>query len=128
MNFPGVVASSKTARSQLTAANQLLKEVEVGKQYYFMAGCHATIVRKTQEGQLQYLELQSEHDNGWTDFNGNPRYTLNKRFGCTRKGMNFTAHMMDVDSFKNSKELRAILGFVNTQNNKQEKGAGGYAK
>ena len=116
------------ARSTITAGNKLLKEVEEGKEYYFVCGRHASIVRK-KDGQLQYLELQSSHSNGWTNFNGNPRYTLSQRFGCVNSsGMDVSAFMIDVDAFKDNEDFKSILGYINTAESKQKKGAGGYAK
>ena len=116
------------ARSTITAGNKLLKEVEDGKEYYFVCGRHASIVRK-KDGQLQYLELQSSHSNGWTNFNENPRYTLSNRFGCVNSsGMDVSAFMIDVDAFKDSEDFKSILGYINTAESKQKKGAGGYAK
>ena len=102
--------------------------MEEGKEYYFVCGRHASIVRK-KDGQLQYLELQSSHSNGWTNFNGNPRYTLSNRFGCVNSsGMDVSAFMIDVDAFKDSEDFKSILGYINTAESKQKKGAGGYAK
>lgn len=116
------------ARSTITAGNKLLKEVEEGKEYYFVCGRHASIVRK-KDGQLQYLELQSSHSNGWTNFNGNPRYTLSNRFGCvSSSGRDVSAFMIDVDAFKDNEDFKSILGYINTAESKQKKGAGGYAK
>ena len=118
----------QVARSTITAGNKLLKEVEEGKEYYFVCGRHASIVRKT-DGQLQYLELQSRYNNGWTNFNGNPRYTLSNRFGCVNSsGMDVSAFMIDVDAFKDNDDFKSILGYINTAESKQKKGSGGYAK
>ena len=118
----------QVARSTITAGNKLLKEVEEGKEYYFVCGRHASIVRKT-DGQLQYLELQSRYNNGWTDFDGNPRYTLSNRFGCvSSSGGDVSAFMIDVDAFKDNEDFKSILGYINTAEDKQKKGSGGYAK
>lgn len=119
------------ARSSITAGKKLLKRVEEGKEYYFCCGKHAAIVRSN-GGVLQYLELQSETDSGWTNFNGNPGYTLKKRFGETKPWPGSTrdvkAYMADIDTFKDSVDLREALGYINTFENEQTKGAKGYAK
>lgn len=70
--------------SSITVGNRLLKMCENGKEYYLSVGRHAAIVRKTDDGILQYLELQSSSRSGWINFNGNPRYTLKNRFGCLK--------------------------------------------
>jgi hypothetical protein len=117
------------ARSYITSGNRLLKEVEKGKEYYFVCGRHAAIVRKTDEDIIQYLELQSSRQNGWMNFNGNPRHTLATRFGCTNtSGRDVSGFMIDVDAFKDSEDLKSILGYINTDSDKQKKGVGGYAK
>lgn len=124
----------ETAKATATVGNKLLKKVEEGKEYYLAVGRHAAIVRK-EEGKLQYLELQSSYQNGWMDFDGNPRYTLCNRFGCSsssRKvyGMSLDAHgfMVDVDKVKDSEELRVLLGYINTAEDEQKKGSAGYEK
>ena len=118
------------AKSSLTTGNKLLKSVEPGKEYYLCVGRHAAIVRKTNEGVLQYLELQSEEYSGWIDFNGNPRYTLIKRFGCSSKGRGHMMEdfMLDVEKFEPTNDLRELLGYINTASDKQQKGVGGDAK
>lgn len=117
------------ARSYITSGNKLLQQVEIGKEYYFYCGRHAAIVRKTSEGQLQYLELQSARNNGWQNFNGNPRYTLSTRFGCTQSaGRDVSGVMVDIEAFRGSVDLKALLGYINTAEDKQKKGVGGYAK
>lgn len=120
---------TSVARSYITAGNKLLKQVEKGKEYYFACGRHAAIVRKTDDDILQYLELQSSRSNGWTNFDGNPRYTLSTRFGCPNtSGRDVSGFMVDVDAFKGSDDLKSILGYINTDSGKQLKGVGGYAK
>ena len=127
--LPGVKTITETAKSAVTAGNKLLKHVEVGKEYYFVSGRHAAIVRKTQEGNLQYLELQSQYRSGWQNFDGNPRYTLKNRFGDYRNnGWDCHSFMIDVDSFKNSDDLRYLLGYINTAEDKQRKGQYGTIK
>lgn len=128
MNFPNVKAITKTARSPITAGNNLLKEIESDKQYYFFVGRHAAIVRRAADGRLQYLELQSRYSNGWTNFNGNPRYTLKTRFGCSGSGRDFEAVMCDIDELKDSDDFRELLGYINTVKNDQKKGAAGNVK
>lgn len=128
--LPGVKTHYKTARSSVTAGNQLLKEAEKGKEYYLVCGRHAAIVRKNDDDILQYLELQSAYRSGWTDFDGNPRYTLKHRFGETKAfGMlDDEAFMIEVDSFKDSEDLHELLGYINTADEEQRKGKHGTIK
>jgi len=127
--LPNAKTITETAKSAVTAGNKLLKHVEVGKEYYFCSGRHAAIVRKNADGILQYLELQSANKSGWIDFNGNPRYTLNNRFGDFKfHGMDIDSFMIEVDSLKNSDDLRYLLGYINTADDKQRKGIYGTIK
>ena len=128
--FKADTVKRETARSYITSGNKLLKQVEKGKEYYFVCGRHAAIVRRTEEDVLQYLELQSSRNNGWIDFNGNPRYTLSTRFGNrSSEGRDVSTFMIDIDSFKDNEEFKEILGYyINTATDKQVKGEGGYAK
>ena len=126
--LPNVKTYTETARAAATAGNKLLKQVEADKEYYFVAGRHAAIVRKNEEGKLQYLELQSATRSGWNDFDGNPRHTLHTRFGCTAKGYDIEAFMFEVDSMKDSEDLKEILGYLNTADSEQRKGKHGTIK
>ena len=129
--IPGVVWYEEHGNYCLTTGNKLLKQVQPGKEYYFAACRHVAVIRKNDDGKLQYLELQSgkENGNGWKDFNGNPRYTLSTRFGGTSTRFNdYPAYMFEVDSVKDSPEFAMILGYINTEAGKQFKGASGTIK
>lgn len=120
---------TSVARSYITSGNRLLQQVEQGREYYFVCGRHASIVRRNEDNVLQYLELQSSTRSGWTDFNANPRHTLSTRFGCRNTtGRDVTGFMVDVESFQDNEEFREILGYINTNASEQRRGASGYAK
>ena len=120
---------TSVARSYITSGNRLLQQVEQGREYYFVCGRHASIVRRNEDNVLQYLELQSSTRSGWTDFNANPRHTLSTRFGCRNTtGRDVTGFMVDVESFQDNEEFREILGYINTNSSEQRRGASGYAK
>lgn len=111
-------------------AMNLLNKVEEGKEYYLSTGAHATIVRKL-NGKLQYVELQDKTDNGFKQFTSQ---TLKKRFGCkqthTIQGIRCKARsiLIDLDEFENKEDFKEILGYINTLEDKQLKGANGSAK
>ena len=115
----------------LTVGNRLLKKCEPGKEYYLAVGRHAAIVRRTDDGVLQYLELQSTHFSGWTDFNANPKYTLKSRFGCSQSSSS-SAHfdfMIDLDESNfGTDDFRSLLGYLNTAEKEQRKGKSGTIK
>lgn len=124
--------------SSLTVGNRLLKQVEVGKEYYLVTGQHAAIVRKTSDGVLQYLELQANisqnatYSAGWKDFDRNTRYTLSWRFKCDNKSNSWHEKldfMVDVsDSAFDTDEFKSILGYINTNVGEEMKGKGGGIK
>lgn len=130
----GLKAFHEEAGSSLTAGARLLKQAEKGKEYYLVCGRHAAIVRRTESDTLQYLELQSAVENGWKNFNGNPRYTLNERFGETKSHKTIfgtikdDSFMIDVDSFAGCKEFQDVLGYLNTAKSEQQKGIEGHEK
>lgn len=116
----------------LTVGNRLLKQCEEGKEYYLCVGKHATIVRKTANG-LQYLELQSSRENGWMNFDGNARNTLNWRFGCTKTSDGGHSSKRDFminidDSDFNNDSFKSLLGYLNTGQDKQKKGKDGQIR
>lgn len=125
----GMKALTADGKCSLTVGNRLLKQCEEGKEYYLCVGRHVSIVRK-KNGGLQYLELQSARENGWTDFNENPKSTLRWRFGCSsRSDYGFSSKrdfMLDLDNsdFDND-DFRSLLGYLNTAEDKQRKGRNG---
>ena len=127
----GIKTLTADGASSMTVGNRLLKQVENGKEYYLAVGRHASIVRKTEEGVLQYLELQSANHSGWTNFDGNPRYTLKVRFGCSQTSSNSKDidFMIDItESNFNTDEFKSLLGYLNTAENEQRKGVTGSVK
>ena len=129
----GIKTLKADGKCSLTVGNRLLKQVETGKEYYLCVGKHASIVRKTEEGKLQYLELQSAYNSGWTDFNGNPKSTLHDRFGCTSTSDYGTSStydfMIDVEeSDFSTDDFKSLLGYINTSDSAQKKGKNGTIK
>lgn len=124
------------SKVEMTIGKRLLKNIKEGKEYLLSVGAHAAIVRKKGE-KIQYLQLQSAIDSGWKDFNQNPEVTLKNRFGCSkyskkRKGTDHTilnsGILVEIDKFKNSKEFKIILGYINTAPENEVKGGKGLPK
>lgn len=129
----GIKTLKASGKSSLTVGNRLLKQVETSKEYYLCVGNHASIVRKTEEGKLQYLELQSASKSGWTDFDRNPRSTLHDRFGCdsvSDYGRSSTFDfMIDIEeSDFSTDDFKSLLGYLNTSDSAQKKGKDGTIK
>jgi len=128
----GVVCETSTSGNDFTNAHALLKKVVHGKEYYFTAGKHAAVVRRTKEGVLQYLELQSgRRKNTWYTLDDSE---LKWRFGCQKShssyGMKYEVSevLIDIDSLKGNTAFEQVLEFINTEASKQMKGAGGGEK
>ena len=121
-------------KTSIANGNKILKSVEIGKEYYLSVGGHASIVRKTNEGVLQYLELQAEtvgsiYKAGWNDFHSDPRTTLKYRFGCSSSTRYVgTAYMTCIDDMKGNDAFLDVLGYINTSVGKEVKGIGGTIK
>ena len=142
MNLKGLTPMVEQGET-IRPAKALLKRVEEGKEYYFITGRHASIVRKL-NGDLQYLELQSAKDSGWhffeSDdilFKGTPYEkkvhntvsdTLKNRFACNRGTQYGKSYLLDIEQFKGSDEFRDLMGYINTAEHKQKKGALGSVK
>lgn len=125
----GMKVLNAEGKTSLTVGNRLLKQCEVGKEYYLCVGRHASIVRKLEDGKLQYLELQSALNSGWTDFNGNPRFTLSSRFGCSSSLQSAGDFMIDIDeSDFATDDFKSLLGYINTAESDQKKGKYGTIK
>lgn len=131
LELPGVEGSITKVKKKVQGTIDVLKNLELNKEYYLATGKHAAIVRKLDTG-YQYLELQSKYQNGWMPFEryGSMATTLNKRFGCRKtvdKSFGYvwerTVILMDVDSFKDNEEFEQLLGYINTAVDKQRKGA-----
>lgn len=136
LELPGVEGSITKVKKEVQGTIDVLKNLELNKEYYLATGKHAAIVRKLDTG-YQYLELQSKYQNGWMPFEryGSMATTLNKRFGCRKtvdKSFGYvwerTVILMDVDSFKDNEEFEQLLGYINTAVDKQRKGALGNVR
>lgn len=128
----GLVTIQETGGSACTVGNRLLKHCEEGKDYYLCVGRHASIVRKV-NGELMYLELQSNWKSGWNPFGKDTRKTLSSRFGASpRSDYGYSGRydfMIDIDASDfDTEEFRTLLGYINTEESKQKKGRAGHVR
>lgn len=145
----GAVCKTENGRDS-GAAEKLLKTMEEGKEYILCTGRHAAVCR-TIGGKYEYLELQSpkrgNYGNGWQPFEHDwvwfagtyeetrQHYsmskTLNWRFktdDATKGDKYIASYLIDIDSLSGNDEFRAILGYINTAPDAQQKGEGGTIK
>ena len=115
--------------SSMTVGKRLIEQCESGKEYLLSVGKHVSVVRKTEDGVLQYLELQTKAKNGWRNFCENPKVTLGMRFSCTSTSNNMSElfdFMIDIDESNfETDEFRQLLGYLNTAGSRQKKGRSG---
>lgn len=129
--FPGIDGVVVKGGNDFTIAHELLTHVEEGKEYFFTAGKHAAIVRKTANG-FEYLEMQSGYrPNTWYALND---HELRYRFGCqkshTSYGMKLEVSdtIFDISKVKGNPQFEEVLQYVNTAESAQRKGIGGGEK
>ncbi len=124
-NLPGVSSKTIWGTDDIKCANELLAGMEKGKEYYLGTGLHASIVRNGDNG-YEFLELQSANNNGWKTLDDT---ILENRFGCApNNAKEYPNFLIDVDSLGKSEEFRDILGYINTAEESQVKGASGHVR
>lgn len=131
-HLDNIKGESRQVFKQLRETKAFLEIAEKNKEYLLVAGKHAVIIKRGDDG-FKYLELQGEeYQNGWNNLDDK---ALKKRFGVlvgaktvNRTKVETDVFMMDVDSFGKSSEFASFVPYFNTKANKQKKGVGGYAK
>lgn len=118
-------------KSDYDKAAELLKDCKPQHMYYFTCAKHASIVRKTDAGGYEYLELQSSHTNGWKPLT---KAELKSRFGA-QKARRYKSYVYETkDCIVDIKELiknpgfRKMMGYINTAESEQKRGAQGGIK
>lgn len=108
--------------SAWTTGVQLMKQTEIGKQYYLAIGRHAAIVRQVSKGKYEYLELQSAWNNGWHPLDSK---TFGWRFSARGKDFGL---LIDIELLLKDSGFRKMVGYINTAESEQKKGASGTIK
>lgn len=109
-------------------AEALLNKISTGKEYYFVCGEHAVIVRKIATG-FEYLEMQ-DPDMAKNKFKPLNKAVLKKRFatkGYAKRDLRGGV-LIDIDQLNSTYKFKRLLGYINTEPGKQLKGAGGSIK
>lgn len=131
LNEKGVVGFTGKDYNGFKSLNQVLSCMEPGKTYGLWAAKHSAIIRKLEDGTIEYLELQTEKQNG---FHKLTTSEAKRRFGVT-KSKSFYGQkvmqesiMIESTSLANVDSFQEVLGYINTEAGKQLKGVGGRAK
>lgn len=127
-NMEGVDSLIVDGRDDTLSTEQLISSMQAGREYYMATGGHAAIVRLSDEGLPQYLELQSANpeENGWHPLTA---WSLSERFGCEDgQRQESSNYLIDLDSLQNNEEFLDLLGYINTDENAQVRGEDGYVR
>ena len=127
-NLDGVNSIVLRGTDDTICAERLMSSMEPGRQYYMATGAHAAVVRLNNEGTYQYLELQSgtPSENGWHSLNLRDLYS---RFGCEDgQSREYSNYLIELDSLQNNTEFLDLLGYINTDESAQMRGASGYVR
>lgn len=127
-NLEGVNSVILRGTDDTLCAERLMASMETGREYYMATGAHAAIVRLNDEGHYQYLELQSgiPSNNGWQPLTLN---ALSVRFGCEDgQAMECSNYLIELDSLQNNTEFLNLLGYINTDESAQVRGASGHER
>ncbi len=128
-----------TVEREAAESAYLLTTLPRDKEYYFVTGRHAAIVRNTERGS-EYLELQSPKTtgNGWKILGREQEEIaegLARRFRCKKEPLSEGGRIlservlvMDVDSFSWNPEFEKLAEYFNTNAGAEQKGAGGDVK
>ena len=116
----------ESGTDDFAASKKVLDTVEDGKEYWFATGNHAAVVKR-ENGRLRYLELQTQSKNGWKELD---EEVIRQRFKGKRRHKEWetTAVLIEADNLIGNPEVVSLLGYINTQGDKQKKGESGGAK
>ncbi len=128
-----------TVEREAAESANLLTALPRDREYYFVTGRHAAIVRNTDRG-AEYLELQSPKvsGNGWKVLGRAQEEIaegLARRFGCKTEPVSDGGRIlservlvMDVESFAWNPEFEKLAEYFNTNVGAEQKGVGGRVK
>lgn len=131
-SLDGVKSFVVNHENDLVGTKQLVTNMELNKEYYLATGGHAAIVKKT-ENEIQYLELQHPVS-GKNGFQKLDSYVLRNRFGCKQSHISYGRKfevpniLIEAESLGKNEEFHRLLNFINTSQDKQQKGVNGHVR
>ena len=125
LNIAEILTKCGGVRKFSVSGVEMMRTTEIGKMYYLSIGRHAAVVRQVSKGKYEYLELQSgaENGNGWKPLNAG---VFASRFSA--RGREWSAEMCDITLLPNEMSFRKLMGYINTEKDKQKKGKWGTIK
>ena len=122
-NIAEIITKCGGVRNFNVSGVEMMRQTEIGKMYYLSIGRHAAVVRQVSKGKYEYLELQSYRFNGWKPLNAS---VFASRFSA--RGREWSAEMCDITLLAKESSYRKIMGYINTKESEQKKGATGTIK
>lgn len=129
-SLPNVESYFAKNTNDFKAVSEVIKNMTMNKEYILATGNHAAIIKKLENG-FQYLELQSAKSNGFKQLTNE---VLRYRFNCKKthtiygSKVEWETILIDTESLNKNPEFQTILGYLNTNVDKQMKGVLGFAK
>lgn len=105
-----------------TTGIQLMKQTEIGKEYYLSVARHAAVVRQVSKGKYEYLELQSATSNGWKPLDAK---VFAWRFSQRGRSIGL---LIELSALQNAPGFQKMMGYINTAPDAQKKGTAGTIK
>ena len=137
----GLAYAERDSRKGAIEVLENLKSYPPDKEFLLRTGSHMAVVRRNKDGIIQYLELQSSwRKNQWYDMGEveskagrkEMEKVLRDRFKTktdrSSEAQYWKADLYDCDKLRESQTFKVALGFINTDKDKQQKGAGGGEK
>lgn len=127
-NIADIVTKVGGVRQFNVSGVEMMKQTEIGKEYYLSIGSHAAIVRQVSKGKYEYLELQSGgkapgYCNGW-----HPLNAAKFAWRFSARGRCWSAEMVEVSKLYGEPSYRKLMGYINTAADKQKKSDRGTIK
>lgn len=127
-NMDGVNSVILRGTDDTICVEQLMSGMEQGNQYYLATGQHAAVIRLNNERAYEYLELQNGNpsENGWHPLTLNSLYG---RFRCSdNRQIECSNYLIELNSLQSNSDFLNLLGYINTDENAQIRGADGYER
>lgn len=125
-DIKGIKAYTEKHTSDFVATSKLVRNMKFNKEYILFTGHHAAVIRGTKEKGLEYLELQSGNGKGWHKLNVESlgiRFSAQKTHTVKYIGkVGVTSVLIDAESLYNHKGFHKLLGYINTDPEKQLRG------
>lgn len=120
LGLPGIINYRDTGKSSYEIGLKLLGLCEEGKEYLLCVGEHASIVRRNEEGKMQYLELQRRKKIGWHNLN---TISFISRFGVGMTKLDSDKiddqFMINISDSNFGDDFKYLLGYLNTKEGKK---------